>query len=334
MAAAKKKKKRRSQAPVALVYFVTVIIFMALLAMLAVYLLKQFNVIGQDKDKEEAVTTPVFTELFARVNSKGVLSDMAVMRISPDEQNILIIPISSMTLSTKEPGKNMRDVYSETGMPGVKSAVQDTFGIAIDNYATLTNEAFERVADVFGGITYTAPEELYYLSQDNDENDISIVKGELVNLSGRQIRLLTQYPVFSNGKQGNNEFLGVALESLLNNAFQVSNITLDNLDNIYEIITANSDTDITTDNYKLMKSYLKQMLSAGLTPAEALCPQGTWGEDGNFEVSADFKAQLRERVSQDVDNAQGETVADEDELNRIAQTETAAETAAPAETAE
>ena len=295
-----KKKKRKSQAPVALVYFVTVIIFIALLAVLAIYLLKQFNIIGQKKDGEEAVTTPVFTDLFARVNSKGILSDMAVIRISPEEQTILVIPISAVTKSAKEPDKTMRDIFAETGMPGVKSAVQDTFDIALDNYATLTNDAFERVADVFGGITYTAPEELYYLSQDNDENDISIVKGDLVNLNGRQIRLLTQYPVFSNGRQGNNDFLGLALENLLNNAFQQANITLDNLDNIYNIITSNSDTDITTDNYKLMKSYLKQMLSAGLTPATSMCPQGTWSEDGNtFEVSADFKMQLSELVSKD-----------------------------------
>lgn len=52
-----------------------------------------------------------------------------------------------------------------------------------------------------GGITYTPDEELYYLSQDNDENDIAIPSGDLTNLSGHQIRLICQYPCFQRGQE-------------------------------------------------------------------------------------------------------------------------------------
>ena len=42
------KKKRRSQAPIALVYFITMIIFLFVIGMLALYALREFGVIGND----------------------------------------------------------------------------------------------------------------------------------------------------------------------------------------------------------------------------------------------------------------------------------------------
>lgn len=309
----KKKKKRKSQAPVALVYFITVLIFMALLAGLSIYILKEFNVIGNDENEDAVVSSPAFSNLYARVNTKGVLSDMAVIRIEPEDEKILVIPISAMTVSSTEKTKTMRDVFKEGGMTELKSAVQDTFGVTIDNYVSITNDAFERVADIFGGITYTPSEELYYLSQDNDDNDISLDKGALANLGGRQIRLISQYPVFSNGKQGNMEFLGEALTSLLNNAFQAgqANITLDNLDNIYDIITANSDTDLTNDDFKFQKSYIREMLLSGLVPAETMCPEGTWSQnDETFEPSSEYKAALRERIAEETVEVQESSAAE------------------------
>lgn len=296
--AAKRKKKKRSQAPVALVYVITVLIFMALISMLSIYLLKVYNIIGNDKEEEPAVTVQSFNDLFARVNSKGVLSEMTLIRIDPTNNSVLIVPMSAMTLNSAD-NSTMRDIYSRSGMAGVKSAVESTLGIKVDNYATLSNEAFERICDIYGGITYRAPEELYYLSQENDDNDIFIQKNESVTLSGKQIRLLTQYPVYSNGKQGNNEFLGEAMESLINSMFQQAYITQDNLDTLYNIITTNSDTDMNTDDFKLQKSYIKEMLSAGISPAEKLVPEGIWGNnDETFVINSDFIEMLREKAAE------------------------------------
>ena len=296
--AAKRKRKKRSQAPVALVYVVTVLIFMALISMLSIYLLKTFHIIDDKKEEEPVVTVQTFNDLFARVNSKGVLSDMTLIRIDPTDNSVLVVPISALTLNSANK-VTMRETFAQAGMAGVKEAVEGTLGMKIDNYATLSNDAFERVCDIYGGITYMATEELYYISKDNDENDITIMKGEMSTLSGRQIRLLTQYPVFSKGKQGNNEFLGEAMESLINNMFLHSNITSDNLDNLYNIITTNSDTDMNIDDFKLQKSYIKDMLSEGIVPAEKLVPEGVWADkDENFTISEDFITKLKEKAAE------------------------------------
>ena len=296
--AAKRKRKKRSQAPVALVYVVTVLIFMALISMLSIYLLKTFHIINDKKEEEPVVTVQTFNDLFARVNSKGVLSDMTLIRIDPTDNSVLVVPISALTLNSANK-VTMRETFAQAGMAGVKEAVEGTLGMKIDNYATLSNDAFERVCDIYGGITYMATEELYYISKDNDENDITIMKGEMSTLSGRQIRLLTQYPVFSKGKQGNNEFLGEAMESLINNMFLHSNITSDNLDNLYNIVTTNSDTDMNVEDFKLQKSYIKDMLSEGIVPAEKLVPEGVWAEkDENFTISEDFITKLKEKAAE------------------------------------
>ena len=294
----RRKKKRRSQAPVALVYVITVLVFMALISMLSIYLLKTYHIIGEDKDDTPTVSVKTFNDLFARVNSKGVLADLTLIRIDPTDNSILVVPMSSSTVNSAD-NNSLKNIYATSGMAGVKEAVEATLGMRVDNYASLTNESFERVFDMYGGITYKAPEELYRLSKENDDNDISIQKGELATLGGRQVRLLSQYPVYSNGKQGNNEFLGEAVESLINSMFQQSYITQDNMDNLYTIITTNSDTDMNVDDFKLQKSYIKEMLSGGITPAERMVPDGVWSEDGEtFVISQDFIQKLKEKAAE------------------------------------
>ena len=62
------KKKRRSQAPIALVYFITMIIFLFVIGMLALYALREFGVIGNDdSDSDAGIKSPVYNTLFARV---------------------------------------------------------------------------------------------------------------------------------------------------------------------------------------------------------------------------------------------------------------------------
>lgn len=156
------KKKRRSQAPIALVYFITMIIFLFVIGMLALYALREFGVIGNDdSDSDAGIKSPVYNTLFARVNSKGVLADATVIRVARDAKKIIIMPVSAFTVSGSQ---TMREIHEEGGMVKLEAAVADTFGITIDNYVSLTNDAFENAADIVGGITYTPDEELYYLS--------------------------------------------------------------------------------------------------------------------------------------------------------------------------
>ena len=120
--------------------------------------LREFGVIGNDdSDSDAGIKSPVYNTLFARVNSKGVLADATVIRVAPDAKKIIIMPVSAFTVSGSQ---TMREIHEEGGMVKLEAAVADTFGITIDNYVSLTNDAFENAADIVGGITYTPDEEL------------------------------------------------------------------------------------------------------------------------------------------------------------------------------
>ena len=299
---AKAKQKRRSQAPIALVYFVTMLVFMFVIGLGAMYALKEFNILGgDDSNSDDGIKSPVYNTLFARVNSKGVLADAAVIRVAPDAKQVVVIPISAFTVDDK--GSTFREVLEEGGMVKLEKTVSDTFGIEVDNYLSLTNDAFESAADIVGGITYAPEEELYYLSQDNDENDIAIPSGELTTLSGHQIRLICQYPVFKEGRNGNLKFLGTALQTLINNAFQQVNITKDNLDNFYNIFTENSDTNWTSEDFKDEKIYIKNMLEQNLTPCTAFVPTGEWTDDSHFKISDEYKESIQTMLKETAPSA-------------------------------
>lgn len=291
----RKRRKRRSQAPVALIYFITLLVFLAVFGLFAKYLMDRLNKKPTDEVDVSNTYIDSYNTVYARVNSKNVLSDLFVMRISPEHEKILMIPISACTISPDD-GKTLRDVYTDSGIRGLQTAVDSTFGISTDYYCTLSNSAFEDVIDIIGGFLYAPEEELYHLAT-KDENDISLRANKAVTLSGRQIRLICQTSVFSEGRQGNTKFLGDALVGVTNNAFDQIEITSNSLDIIYKKISSNSSTNLTENDFKQHKTYLKDMLKKQIQPGYAMIPEGQWSSDGKeFTVSAEFKQKVYDEM--------------------------------------
>ena len=285
----KKKKKRRSQAPVALVYFITLLVFLGVFGFVASLIVDRLT------DEEEEIVDysdtymDSYNTVYARVNDSGVLSDLSLVRICPEQERIIIVPLSAFMIDSS--GTTLREIYDEGGIIELTEAVDGIFSISTDYYVTVSNSAFEEIADIIGGFVYTPNEELYKLS-DNDENDIALQEDVTVSLTGRQIRLLCQLDIFSNGHQGNLEFLGLALTNLVNNAFDQSELTTSAIDIFYSKLTANTSTNLTEADFKEQKVYLKDMLGNVENPAETLLPEGEWIDSTHLEVSNEFKQTL------------------------------------------
>lgn len=300
-------KKRRSQIPVALVYFAAMLLFLAMFGLIASFLVNRLDELNQPAEPEPVPAVPTTNMLFAKVNTKNVLTDMAIIRISPEKNSVVVIPVSSFTKTNG--GKTLRETYNDDGIKELKDSLEDLLNLQIDNYLTVSNKAFEKLADLLGGVVYTPSEDLYYLAE-NDSDDISLRKGQTVSLVGRQIRLLFQYPVFSEGKSGNLEFMGTALDSLVKSFFKQSSITTNNLDNIYNILTEDSDTDFDKNTYKNQKKYIKQMLDTNTVSCKLLIPSGTWDDD-KMTLSEDFKDQLANLIEQTEPNSEQSSEAAE-----------------------
>lgn len=300
--AKKQVKKRKSQAPVALVYFATMMLFLAVFGLIASFIIDKLNELKEPQPAQTVQPVDSFNLLYAHVNGKNVLAEMCVVRVSPDKNTIVLLPISSY-IKNSGSDKTFREVYDNGGVVKLRSAVEETFGIEIDNYATVSNGAYERLADMIGGIIYTPKEDLYYIAK-NDSDDISIRSGQAISLVGRQIRLISQYPVFESGKKGNLEFMGEALEELVTSAVRQTSITKNNLDNMYNIITNNSDTDWDKNTFKVQKTYIKKMLDTNDVQCRLIVPDGEWSED-KMEVSEGFKKEF-EKVIQETEPAEAE----------------------------
>ena len=288
----KKKRKKRSQAPVALVYFITLLLFLGVFGMFALTIVNKLTDKSDQNVDLSGRYIDSFNTLYARVNNKNVLSDMTIVRICPEQEKILVIPLSAFTVSSTDNSSTMREIYADGGIRQLSAAVDSTLGISTNYYVTVSNDAFEDCADIIGGFVYSPPEELYYLSPEND-NDISLRQNESVSLSGKQIRLICQYPkLFSSGRQGNTEFLGLAITTMLNNAFDQVEITSNSLDILYSKISSGSVTNLSENDYKQQKVYIKEMLKKQIQPAYNLIPEGTWTDDEHFEMSAEFKQKI------------------------------------------
>ena len=287
-----KKKKRRSQAPVALVYFLTLLLALSLAGGVSYYLLKKYEVFKPGVTDLEKDSTRCVGIMFARVNDTGDFQDMCVMRIDPFNKEITIVAQSDVTKTSD--GKTYREIMNSGGIELLrKKAAENLGGITIDYYATVTNSAFEQVADLMGGMSYTAPQELYHISQESSKDDISLQKGDLVTLSGRQIVNLASYDIFNDKKAGNLTFLSSALEQVVNNGFRQATVTKDNLYNIYEIITSGSNTNLTKDAFNEIRRYLEVMLDERDIPAKSLTPQGSWNSDYTaFTMKSDYISQV------------------------------------------
>ena len=276
---ARTNKKHRSQAPVALVYFLTLLLALSLVGGVSYYMLKKYKVFESTTTDSKADSARSLNILFARLSDQGDFKDLCVMRIDSDKRQITIVPQTDVT-KTRDSGKTYKEALAEGGMKKLERAVSDNFGISIDYYMTVSNSAFEQVADFLGGMSYTAPQELYYISQDSNKDDISVPKGDLVTLTGRQIiNLASIDSIFNTKKQGNLEFLSAALEQLVNNGFRQADVTKDNLFNLYEILSKNSDTNITKEAFNEIRKYMNVMLEEKDIPAKSLNPTGMWNAD-------------------------------------------------------
>ena len=301
-----KKKKKRSQAPIALVYFAALCLCLVVVGAMVITVFQRFDILSlgkNDSQEYEGYTSDDCTTiLFARINSKNVLHDMLVYRLDPTKDKIFLVPVTPYMVDPST-GKTLKQTLDGGDMQKLTNAVSSSLGVDIDFYMTVSNGSFDSICDQFGGYTYTAAEDLYYLSGDKDteKNDVTIQKGSTLNLMGRQIRLVMTYPVFAEGRQGNVRFMASAFETMIANAFALPDSTKGDLDVIYNLAKKKSDTNFTADDYRKMKAVLVEMLGRGVSPAMSLTPSGTWNEDeSQFVVDESFKDELAKQFTPEV----------------------------------
>lgn len=302
-------KKRSSQAPVLMVYVATMLICLVLFGSCAVILLDVFvtrpakkkqeqqnNAISDEQPNEEDFSDANETILFVGANGESI-NAMALVRVLPQKPGILIVPVSKYTLAqVGDTSGTIEGLFKSGGMTYLKKAVENAFSISCDKYIKISDDGWKALVEYTGGTSsYSFPEELYYKNEDTGELT-SFSPGQATRtLWGDDIRRIVTYPLYSEGEKTRQRVVGEIAVSLINSAFMSNAKDMKaNLQNMFNAIFNNSDTDITTKSFANVKSAYESLLDNAASPATYRMPRGTWDQNGHFTVDEKFHSELCE----------------------------------------
>lgn len=300
---AKKKKKRRSQAPIALVYFSTMVVFIVVFGFIALGMMNKLSpntekVSFSSSSVENADPTDENNQTFLYMvkNDKSSLDSVMVARFMPADGKIKLIPLSPYTTTSDDSnGQTLDQVFQTNGASGIVDAVSGIFGIGIDKYMCMGEQCFKNICNNLGNITYEIPENMYYNDKNSDDNEdiIDYEKGA-TTLEGFQIRQLMIYPKYKKGYSQNVTVAGELMQNLINSGFKLQT-TRDNLGSIYSnLLQESAEKNFTENDFKETEEFYYYIMENFDNPAETLIPTGTWSNNGyKFMIDGTFKAQIK-----------------------------------------
>ena len=300
MADKNKKKKRRSQAPIALVYFLTMIVFIVIFGAIAIGIMNKMVLEPEERSSTVSVESSNPTDennqtyFYMVKNDKNSLDAAMLARIMPADGKIMLVPLSPYTtVTTDGTNQTMDQVFKSGGAAETSNAVSGALDIDIDRYMSMGESCFENLCDNFGSITYEVLENMYYVDNDSDDV-INYSKGDKISLQGYQIRQFMIYPKYKSGFSQNVLTAGDMIKSLINSGFKLQT-TRDNLDSIYsKLLEESADKNFNANDFEETKNSYYYIMDNFDNPADMLTPTGVWLNNGyRFIVDDAFKAQLK-----------------------------------------
>lgn len=298
--------KRKSQFPVAIAYFVTLLVCLGIFGLLGKYIINHYvNLdIGKNTNQNQGLDVPTaedrMTILYVQVGNSGQLNHALLVKLLPDVCEIKIVPISNKMMSAENDSDNLDElgnIYANKGVVGVKNAVEQTLGVDVDKYMTVTDSAFDNVVDYIGGVTVAPSEDIFYTDPDSGEQ-IACKKGTSMSLDNTYTRLYVNYPNFSQGAMQNVSVLGDVMTRFINEMFlQADNLT-NNMDAFFNVIYNSSDTNMTKSEYLSSKKGITYIIQNGDMPCESMAPSGEWSS-GVLFVDDGFSKSLAEFLEGD-----------------------------------
>lgn len=303
--------KKRSQINVLLVYVVTMIICLAVFGSCAILLLDIFVTqpakkkaelqAAKEQAEEQAPEEADYSYANETILFVGASGDdinaMALIRVLPQEEHVLVVPISKYTVSdVGGTSGSILGLYQTGGLTYLKASVEKAFGVHCDKYIKITDDGWKQLVEYAGGTsTYTFPEDMYYKNEETGELTIFSAGVATRTLWGDDIRRILTYPLYSEGEKTKVRAVGEMSVCLINSAFLTKGEELkNNLNNIFNTIYNNSDTDITSKSFKDVQSAYEHLLSSTVSPATYRMPKGSWNVNGYFTLDNDFKTEIKE----------------------------------------
>lgn len=293
----KKKKKGKSQAPVALVYFITFTVVLLIIGGVSLFVMERFvlkddSSTASTSSDDSPKTSDNTTKFYLLQSDSGELEMTMLERFLPKSKEIVLLPLSSKTASAD--GQTLAALYESGGSSEVKSAVEEILDITVDNYIVLSHENFENLIDNIATISYTVPEDMYYVDQNSDDVT-NYQKGEELTLFGSELRLFLTYPEYADGAQQNVKVCGELISQVINQGLSTT-LTVQNLSSTFNTMVKNSeDKDFSLNDFTdRTQTLIEYIADNSNEPANYITATGSWNDDETvFTVSDEFPEQLK-----------------------------------------
>ncbi len=225
---------------------------------IAMVIYKSMN--GEEELKQMAVSTTKptaennVTILFVLDEEDNSITPdtFLVARILPSEKKLLFLCFPSTMLSVAN-GKQstIQDIYSNSGISALKTAITSESSIEIDKYIILDSDAFQKLCNMFGCVEYLVPTGLDGFS------DSSVPQ----YLGASQIERLVCYPYFTSGESQRCALVADLFTEMLNQTDYDRLLT--SMDSNFKALINMVDTDISLIEYNSEKSALSYLFTYG-----------------------------------------------------------------------
>lgn len=208
-------------------------------------------------------------------------STFVLMRSIPRDKKLLFIGIPSNSVAVVNGSQeSLKGSYERGGGDAAREFVQTAIGVNIDRYMVFGPDAFKKVCDIFGGVTFGVDVDIVGLQKDVPEQ----------YLNSEQIEKFVTYPLFDDGEFG-RAFRTASLLSNMVNQTDTKRIA-DSFDmNFDTIINMVTKTDVTSVDYGKKKNAIKYMFNYGTSMGLSIVIDGTESGD-DFVPSSSFISNL------------------------------------------
>ncbi len=284
--------KKKKAGSIAVPYLLTIFIAILIIGGGTFFLLHYLGIIDSEKALPEPPKRQVVTASYEDNHTILFILDepsdkysktFMLMRSIPKDKKIVFVGIPINTIAIVDGAQqSMSSAYENGGASGAVNFANSIFGIEIDKYMKLDSNAFVKVCDILGGVTYPISEDIAGFEGDGSDQ----------YLNSEQIEKLITYPLYDDGEIERAYMVSSVFSAMINqtNGMRVS----DNLDSSFNTIVNMTDTDITAVDYRNHKVAIKGMLERGISIASFLILNGEKAYE-DFIPDEDFFADFRER---------------------------------------
>lgn len=205
-----------------------------------------------------------------------------MMRSVPKDKKILFVGIPTNTIDVYNGVQlSMQEAYNRGGTIEAVGFAEQVFNVEIDRYMKFDSEAFIKLCDIMGGVSYTTGVNIAGFRPADEEQ----------LLVGKQVQTYITYSMFSGGEVQRAYTASAVLSSMVN---QVDGQRIaDDFDRNFNTIINMVDTDITAVDYKNHKAVIKKMFERGSSIARFRVMEGTESE-GEFVPDKSFNDSMKE----------------------------------------